>query len=118
MITEGGIFMTGKNLKLLALYFIPYFFMAMYRDITYRIIWPYIAVAAWLLTLRIYLAKKGKQLFAFVGLFITTVTSLLSIFIFQIENLSKWSAYFGPFFPLPIIALIMLIEIFIFFKNK
>ena len=108
----------SKNLKLLLPYFIPCFYFAMWRDITHRIIWPYIAVAIWLAALRLLLGRKGKQFTAVAGFFISVLTTIISILIFQSANLDKWSAYFGSFFPYLLILLIPIAEIFIYEIKK
>ncbi len=102
-----------KHHKLLAVYLFPYFYFAMWRDITHRLVWPYIAVIAWLLILRIYLGKIGKGITAVAGLAITLVLSALCIVVLHNNLLYKWSAYFGAFFPLPVITVIIAIEIFV-----
>ena len=107
-----------KYHKLLTLYLLPYFYFAMWRDITHRLIWPYIAVIAWLLILRIYLGRKGHQFTALAGLFVTIATTVISILLFQSANLDKWSAYFGSFFPFPLILIIPVVEIFIYEIKK
>ena len=104
--------------KYLALYIIPYLYFAMWRDITHKMVWPYVAVLAWLLILRIWLGHKGQQFTAVAGLFITVATTVISILIFQADKLDKWSAYFGSFFPYPLLLIIPVAEIFIYEIKK
>ena len=104
--------------KHLALYIIPYFYFAMWRDITHRLVWPYAVIALWLLALRIWLGRKGMQFTAVAGLFASAATTAISILLFQSANLDKWSAYFGSFFPYPLILIIPVVEIFIYEIKK
>ena len=108
----------SKNLIFLLPYLIPYFYIAMWRDITHRIIWPYIAVVLWLVFLRIYLGRNGKQFTAVAGLFVSIATTVVSVLLFQSANLDKWSAYFGSFFPYQLILIIPVAEIFIYEIKK
>ena len=99
--------------KYLALYIIPYFYFAMWRDITHKLVWPYIAVVVWLLALRICLGRKDKVITSLAGLALTSITSVLCIAILHHNQLYKWSAYFGSFFPYPLILIIPVMEILI-----
>ncbi len=107
-----------KNKSVILLYLIPVFYMAMYCDITYRIIWSYFVAVLWLIILRFLRNKAGGLKFVFIGYALTLFSSALFIVIFQWTNLEKWGAYFGPFFPLPVIIAVFIIEIFIYEIKK
>ncbi len=107
-----------KHSKYLLVYLVPYIYFAMWRDITCKIVWPYIAVSIWLVILRICLGRKCRQFTAVAGLFVTIVTTVISVLLFQAANLDKWSAYFGSFFPYPLILIIPIAEIFIYEIKK
>ena len=105
--------------KVLLLYSIPRFYFAMWLDITCRpplpyVLFPYITACAVLLSLRICLGRAGNRNLALKGLLLNAVATNMCVLIFQQNNLDKWHSYFGPFFPLPLIAVIIVAEIFIF----
>ena len=105
--------------KVLAVYLLPWFYFAMWLDITCRpplpyVLLPYIITVAILLILRIYLGKAGKLRLALKGLLLNAVVTNLCVLILQQNNLDRWHSYFGPFFPLPLIAIIIVAEIFIY----
>ena len=104
--------------KVLFLYSIPWFYFAMWLDITCRpqlpyVLFPYITAVAILLTLRIYLGKAGNGGLALKGLLLNAVVTNMCVLLLQRNNLDIWHSYFGPFFPLPLIAVIIVAEIFI-----
>lgn len=109
--------------RILFIYCIPYLYIAMWLDITYRtplpyVLLPYIVSIVFLLIMRIVLGKAGKHKIVFKGFLLNMVSTFLCILILQQNNLDKWHSYFGAFSPFPLIAVVIVAEMFIYaFKD-
>lgn len=83
-----------KHNKLLAVYLLPWFYFAMWLDITCRpplpyVLFPYILACVILLALHIYLGKLGKCSLTLKGLLLNAVATNMCVLIFQQNNLDK-----------------------------
>lgn len=105
--------------RILFIYCIPYLYIAMWLDITYKtslpyVLLPYIAVIVFLLIMRVVLGKAGKHKIAFKGFILNMTSSWLCILLLQRNNLDRWHGYFGPFFPFVLICIVIVAELFIY----
>lgn len=102
-----------KQKTVLFMYLLPVWYMAMYSDITYRIVWPYLMAVLWILFLRTLANRSGGLRLIIAGFVLSLLSSLGCILVLQQANFEIWSAYFGPFFPLPLILVYVIAEIII-----
>ncbi len=102
-----------KQKTILFMYLLPVWYMAMYCDIAYKIVWPYLLAVLWILFVRKLAVRSGGLKLIIAGFVFSLLSSLGCILVLQQANFSKWSAYFGPFFPLPLIFVYIIAEIII-----
>ena len=102
-----------KRKYYLLMYLLPVWYIAMYCDITYRILWPYLLAVLWILHVRNLAISSGGLKLVITGFVLSLLSSLGCILILQQASFEKWSAYFGPFFPLPLIIVCIIAEIII-----
>ena len=102
-----------KQKTVLFMYILPVWYIAMYCDITYKTLWPYLLAVLWILFLRTLADRSGGLRLIIAGFVLSLLSSLGCILVLQQANFEKWSAYFGPFFPLPLIFVYVIAEIII-----
>ncbi|MBR5521592.1 MAG: hypothetical protein IKU54_06305 [Oscillospiraceae bacterium] len=76
------------------LYFIPFYYIAMYMDKMHRSIVAYVVFIAAMLYACVTLAKMGKYFHVAAGSLITSALSSRCLVLFHADQLEHWSYYF------------------------